>query len=339
MILGQKESAPAPFRILCLDGGGIKGAFTAAVLATLERQTGYRAVDHFDLIAGTSTGGILAIGLGLGFAAEDLLQFYVNRGPEIFPSTGPAARFGWFRQIFGPKFSHLVLRGALEDVLGGALFGDSKCRLVIPTYDAVSGHIFIMKTPHHPRFVHDAPAAAVDVALATSAAPTYFEAAVFPAHRGASYVDGGVWANCPAMVAVTEAIAFLGQRAGEIDVLSIGTTSSPFNVARQRNAGAARWNIGIMELMFEAQVEAARAQAGLIAGRLHRIDATVMRGQVTLDKADRQTIDDLAALGRGEAVKKSNLEAVESRFLNGTKAAAFQPVSWTRPAPATPPGP
>jgi patatin-like phospholipase/acyl hydrolase len=338
-----EERERAHFRILSLDGGGIKGAFTAAVLAALEKQTGCRVVDHFDLIAGTSTGGILAIGLGLGFPAEDLLQFYIDRGPEIFPSTGPKSRLGWLRQIFQPKHSHLILRKAIEDVLGDALFGDSKCRLVIPTYDAVGGRIFIMKTPHHSRFVHDAPAAAVDVALATSAAPTYFQAAHFPVHSGASYVDGGVWANCPAMVAVTEAISFLGQRAGGIDILSIGTTSSPFNIAKQRDAGAARWNIGIMELMFEAQVEAARAQAALIAGRLHRIDAAVMRGQFALDRADRQTIEDLVTLGRGEAVKKANLEAVESRFLNGTKAAPFQPVSWTRPAGAAPaaaaPGP
>lgn len=74
-----------PFRILCLDGGGIRGAFTAAVLKYWEKATGRRVVDHFDLIAGTSTGGILAIGLGLGMPASEMLDFYVKEGGAIFP--------------------------------------------------------------------------------------------------------------------------------------------------------------------------------------------------------------------------------------------------------------
>jgi patatin-like phospholipase/acyl hydrolase len=76
------------FRILALDGGGIKGTFSAAVLAEWEKETGLRVADHFDLIAGTSTGGILAIGLGLGLSAEELLEFYKKRGALIFPVVG-----------------------------------------------------------------------------------------------------------------------------------------------------------------------------------------------------------------------------------------------------------
>ena len=329
MASDEPSAGTGKFRILSLDGGGIKGAYTASVLATLEEETGCRAVDHFDLIAGTSTGGILAIGLGLGFSARDLCDFYVNRGPSIFPSTGRKRRWGWLRQLLGPKHDHEVLRAALRDILGERRFGESGCRLVIPTYDAVKGRIFIMKTPHHPRFTYDAGAFAYDVALATSAAPTYFQAAVFPHHQGASYVDGGVWANSPAMVAVTEAIAFLGQQPGGMDILSIGTTSVPFNIADRRNAGAALWNVGIIELMFEAQVEAARAQAGLIAGGLHRIDSMLKRGQVTLDRADPQTIADLISLGRGDAVMRANLEAVKARFLNGVRPGPYQPVPWS----------
>lgn len=322
---GVQQAAPGPFRILSLDGGGIKGTFTAAVLAALEKQTGRRLLDHFDLIAGTSTGGILAIGLGLGFRAEDLLNFYLERGAEIFPSAGVKAKFGWLRQLLGPKHSHEALRNAVAAILGSRTFGESLRPLVIPTYDAVAGRIYIMKTPHGSRFHHDAPAPAVDVALATAAAPTYYEAAAFKTHGGASYVDGGVWANCPAMVGVTEAIAFLGAKPGAIDVLSIGTTSSPFNIAAKRKAGVLRWNAGIIELMFEAQAEAARAQAGLIAGNLHRIDFKGTKGQFSLDKADRQTLEDLASTGRGVAVEKEHCEAVANRFLNGRHAAPFVP--------------
>jgi uncharacterized protein len=319
----QGADEPRKFRILSLDGGGIKGAFTASTLALLERETNCRAVEHFDLITGTSTGGILAIGLSLGFSASELLQFYVERGPEIFPSTGLRSRLGWLRQIFGPKHSHEVLRRALADRLGERLFGEAQCRLAIPTYDAVTGRVYIMKTAHQPRALFDVDALAVDVALATSAAPTYFQAAVFPAHLGASYVDGGVWANCPAMVGVTEAIAFLGQQARDIDVLSIGTTFQPFNIASQRGAGAAGWNVGIIQLMFEAQVEAARAQAKLIAGGFHRIDATVMQGEFALDRADADTIERLAIRGHAEASRRENLDVVRTRFLDGRKAAPY----------------
>jgi uncharacterized protein len=84
------------FRILSLDGGGIKGAFTASVLATLEEDTGKSVVDHFDLIAGTSTGGILAIGLGLGLSAREICDFYASKGPEIFPSTSLIQRTSGF---------------------------------------------------------------------------------------------------------------------------------------------------------------------------------------------------------------------------------------------------
>src|SRR6188474_3067968 len=92
------------FRILALDGGGIKGTFTAAVLSEWERSTGLRIAEHFDLIAGTSTGGILAIGLGIGLSAAELLDFYERRGPVIFPTTGFGRKF-WrsVHQVVSPK--------------------------------------------------------------------------------------------------------------------------------------------------------------------------------------------------------------------------------------------
>lgn len=315
------------FRILSLDGGGIKGAFTASVLATLEEDTGCAAADHFDLITGTSTGGIIAIGLGLGLPARTICDFYQQEGPTIFPGTSLVQRVeGRLRQLFGPKHSHAVLRAALGKVFGQRRFGESKCRLVIPTYDAIGGRVFLMKTAHHARFRYDIEAPAVDVALASSAAPTYFAAAPFPNHADASYVDGGVWANCPVMVGITEAVAFLGVKLEEIEMLSIGTTTTPFNIARHADSGIAQWNAGLVELMFEAQVQTAVAQAGLLlGGRLHRINVTAREGEFSLDKADVETIRRLVTLGRGEAVKKANLEVVGSRFLNKQAVPAFVP--------------
>jgi uncharacterized protein len=321
------------FRILSLDGGGIKGAFTASVLTTLEEETGCSIADHFDLITGTSTGGILAIGLGLGFSAKQLRDFYVNRGPTIFPRTSITGRpLSFLRWLRAPKHSHAVLREELGAILGERKFGESKCRLVIPTYDANAGRIFMLKTAHDKRFVHDIEALAVDAALATSAAPTYFEASPFPVHEGASYVDGGVWANCPTLVGAVEALAFLGQTSADLDILSIGTTNEPFNIAKHHKSGLAGWNLGVIDLMFAGQMEAARTQAALLAqGRLHRIDFTAKQGQFSLDDARPEVIQTLVGLGRGKAVEKDNLDVVRERFLNGKPASKFVPLKTVSP--------
>src|SRR5512147_998614 len=116
------------FRILSLDGGGVRGAYTAAVLAEIEEGSGKRVADHFDLIAGTSTGGIIALGLGLGMSAKEISQFYVNDGPRIFDQINPfdsnslASKItAWFRakrnsskQLAATKYGSSELRKALE---------------------------------------------------------------------------------------------------------------------------------------------------------------------------------------------------------------------------------
>jgi uncharacterized protein len=314
------------FRILSLDGGGIKGAFTASVLTAIEEEVGQPIGDYFDLIAGTSTGGILALGLGFRIPAKTIRDFYKNMGPVIFPATGRLGIKGFLRQLFTTKHSHGKLRSALETVLEDRKLGQSKNRLIIPTYDAIAGRIFLLKTAHHERFKYDIDALAVDVALATSAAPTYFEAAPFPVYSGSSFVDGGVWANSPVLAAIVEAICFLAAPLDEIDVLSIGTTSEPFNVANNRRAGIIKWNAGMINLMFEAQAEAALKQANLLLNdRVFRIDVVTKPGEFSLDDASPQKIERLMSLGRGEGVKKANLEAVSKRFLV-TKAPEFKPV-------------
>jgi len=156
-----KGSDGISFRILSLDGGGLKGAFTAAALATWEKQTRLRIVDHFDLIAGTSTGGILAIGLGLGLSGQQMLDFYLEKGSTIFPVTrlrGRLRHILW--HLFRPKYAQAVLLRELEKAYysnGVAnCLRDSRCRLVIPTYHAVAGASHVFRTPHHPDLTADA---------------------------------------------------------------------------------------------------------------------------------------------------------------------------------------
>lgn len=315
------------FRVLCLDGGGIKGAFTASVLVELELLCAKKIRDSFDLIVGTSTGGILALGLSLGFEAEELLEFYVNQGPKIFPFTGRLSRSrASLRQVFSSKLSAEPLEKALEEILGERRLRDAKIPLVIPSYDAVEGRIYLFKTAHGSNGRHDIDMRAADVALATSAAPTYFRAAKSKEKFGAQHVDGGVWANNPAMIGIVEAQAFLDKPLEEIHLLSIGTTLEPFNISQHVNSGVAKWNVGLLSLMMEGQSEAANAQASLLLGkRFHRINTLVKQGQYAMDDGRRGKIAELVQLGRGEAQKKVNRECVGKTFLNGAPLIQFLP--------------
>jgi patatin-like phospholipase/acyl hydrolase len=327
--MNNGNETPQRFRILSLEGGGIMGAFSASALAAFEKDTGHRCVDHFDLIAGTSTGGIIAIGLGLGIPAREICDFYEKYGAQIFPNTSFATGvLATLRHLIKPKHSQNVLRQTLSQILrktdGSPFkFGESRVRLVIPAYDGLYGRIYLFKTRHVPRFKYDVEADAVDVALATAAAPTYFSAAKFPTHD-ASYVDGGVWANCPALVAVTEAIHFLGVDRKQIDVLNIGTTTEPFNTVKKATSGVFGWNKGLINLFMTAQVEASAALAFLLTERnLFNINYTAPQGMFSLDDASR--VPELVGLGRAEAVRWANMEMVKERFLNGRHAPRFMP--------------
>jgi patatin-like phospholipase/acyl hydrolase len=140
---GRSPGDGKTFRILSLDGGGIRGAFPAALLARLEEHLEHPIGRYFDLIAGTSTGGIIAIGLGLGLSATEILKLYVEQGPAIFDQEHGAVE-NWVRQQvrdmahwFITKHSSQPLRRALEGVFGRRRLGESRTRLVIPAWHPV----------------------------------------------------------------------------------------------------------------------------------------------------------------------------------------------------------
>lgn len=318
------------FRVLALDGGGIKGTFTASALATWEQQTGLRIVDHFDLIAGTSTGGILAIGLGLGLSATQMLDFYRQRGPTIFPITSLASKLKHsIRHFFQPKYSQEVLLRELEAAYYGGkkpvLLSESKCRLLIPAYHAIAGSSHVFRTPHNQLLTGDARIEAAHVALATAAAPTFFSAAkVGNMISESTFFDGGVWANSPALAAIVETTCFLNVPLDRIDVLSVGTTDEPFTVRKQASSGIFRWGKKLVGLLMKVQVESSQNFAKLLAGepRFLRVNAITSPGNYTLDSSEE--IEELAALGNREAQKPEVLSQVRSRFLNGVHVAPWE---------------
>jgi len=268
------------FQILSLDGGGIKGLFSAAVLAHLEEDLNTRIVDHFDLIVGTSTGGIIALGLGCGLSPRELVNFYVTKGPQIFAKGLMTA----VKQVVRPKYSPIALEKAIKECVGDATLGDSKKRLVIPAYNVGKDDVYLFKTPHHERLTRDYKVPIWKVALATSAAPTYFPAFVGVDHL--RLIDGGVWANNPAMVGVTEAVSLLGQPLGSIHLLSLGTMSDvAHRPDRLDSGGVWPWCKHGVDIILRGQSRGAVTQAIHLLGkeRVMRLDPVVPPGLFSLD--------------------------------------------------------
>jgi hypothetical protein len=256
---GDAEDKPT-YRILSLDGGGIRGVFPAAFLAKLQENLEHPIASYFDLITGTSTGGIIAIGLGLGMSAADILRLYEEQGPAIFDQQhGPMTT--WVRQksrallhLFGSKYSSDNLEAALKGVLGSRKLGESKTRLVIPAWHPMLERVYIYKTAHHPRLETDYKQPAIDAAMATAAAPTFLKPHM--TSESVELVDGGVW-------------------------------------AKPKWKGKLPMATSVTRLFMAGQSHSAMGAAMIITGDGHdyraiwRIDQTAPEGRYTLDNASR----------------------------------------------------
>lgn len=306
-------------RILSIDGGGIRGLLPASFLATVEDAVGEPLVDYFDLIVGTSTGGIVALGLGAGMPAAEIRDFYLTHGPSIF--SGSRAPRSIRHLVFG-KYSATGLRSALQDAFGTKRLGASQTRLVVPSVNLENGEVHIYKTAHHQRLERDYKERMVDVALATAAAPTYL-----PTYRttgGIPLVDGGLFANNPVGLAVVEAIGVLQWPASELRVLSLGCGAEALDVglAGQRNMGRVYWAPKVVGVFMSAQSSSSLGTAQLLAGHENvlRINPAVAAGRFGLDRTS-----EMASLqGLGESHARTALPALRARFLN-EKAAPFVP--------------
>jgi uncharacterized protein len=303
------------FRILAIDGGGIKGVFPAAFLASIEETLGGSSVaGYFDLIAGTSTGGIIALALGLGLRASEVVQFYERYGPRIFPRRSSL----WW--LGTAKYDAEPLRQALDKTFESKRLGDSRSRLLIPSFNATTGRIHIYKTAHHPRLQMDFRVPAVEVALATSAAPVFF-----PPHRSrqeVTLIDGGIWANNPVGLAVTEAISMLGRSGSELDILTIGCTGTPRDFS-QCGSGLGFWALRAINAAMDGQSFAALGTAQHLAGHdsVLRFNPIVAPGRFALDSV--RGIGELKAFGYSEA--RESLRQLTPRFFSAP-AEQFKPV-------------
>ena len=316
-------------RILSIDGGGIRGIFPAALLAGLERDfaSGHPISDYFDLVAGTSTGGIIALGLGASLSAAALRDLYVQRGGEIFPPAGAdcvGRLTAWLRkkrQYFRYSYDQDALRRVLTETLGDRLLEVSRLRLCIPAFDGRHSEVFVFKTPHHADYKFDRFERMVNIGLATAAAPTYFKPLE---HGGYILVDGGIWANNPLMLAVIEALTCFDVTWDQIDVLSLGCGNDPFYVteAQRERGGLIQWRNAI-EAAMRLQSLAATNQARLLLGppAVTRIDAPNFTPRIELDDWQRSVTELLPA---AEVAVAKYGDEIRQRFLT-VKAEPFVP--------------
>lgn len=259
-----------PFRILSLDGGGIRGLIPALVLSELERRSGKPVCDLFDLVAGTSTGGILALGLTCPdpasvvddpdgrpsplYSARALADLYARDGGRIF------RRSVWHRLRSVGVLAEEKYQSEGVDELLRAYFGDARLTHAL-TSVLVTAYDLELRKPHffksHKAEADDRRDFLIrDAARATVAAPTYFEPArirVRPGEDWATLVDGGVYANNPAACALVEAMAFWKRPPSEVRLLSLGTGeyTKPILYEEARGWGLARWAQPILDVVFD----------------------------------------------------------------------------------------
>jgi len=305
-----------PFRILALDGGGIRGLFPATLLAHIEEHNvgGKAIADNFDLIVGTSTGSIIALGLAAGYPASDILSFYCQHGPRIFAG----ARWRKFWQLFHPKYGNTQLVDAVQGIFGDKTLNDLAVPVCIPSYELVSGIPRVFKDDHHPALHWGGDQLIWKVVVASSAAPTYFPS--FQLDQADNHIDGGIWANNPVLVGVTEAVKYFGRSLDNIAVLSIGTGTRALRLTHEQTKrrgvlgwGWARGGPLLLNLVLAAQSQSAHGAATLLLppDRYMRIDA---------DLTDPIPLDNYAAaehlIERGTQAGRTHLSKIEQTFLS-----------------------
>jgi len=281
----MNEEAKMPI-LLSLSGGGFRGYFQANILKHMEDKFGYPLANKFELIAGTSIGGINALALAAEVPTAKIVDFYREWGPKIFKK-----RRLTFGGVLYEKFSDSPLKEALEGIFKNLLIGDLKHKVLIPSVNYSTGAPQVFKTPHHVDLVMDKKLRVVDVALATSAAPTYFPIHKMDGENGCYMVDGGLVANHPGIYACIEAEKFLGLANDSYKLLHIGTMSSGITDAcASVGSGFVKWGGALFDLSISAQEKATENILNFKLGkeRYLKIDVEPPKDQIkyiALDKA------------------------------------------------------
>lgn len=297
------------FRVLAIDGGGIRGIIPALVLADIERRTGRRIASMFDLIAGTSTGGILACALTIPEAppAEELVEIYRTRGPAIFHRTL------WHRAtsvegLIDAKHDEAGLEKVIDEYIGDIRLADATTRLLVTSYDLQGREPYFFKSwrvAGEPE--RDLPMRVA--ARATSAAPTYFEpleVAVEGRPDPMALIDGGVFANNPAMCAYAEAKRLVPDQ--EISLLSLGTGEHTAPIPHSKSArwGLVEWARPLIDVVFDGVSDTVDYEVRQLLGDGYvRLQRKLDHASDALDDASASNLEALAEQAQAMIAEES----------------------------------
>jgi predicted acylesterase/phospholipase RssA len=271
------------YRVLALDGGGIRGVLPGTVLDEIEKKMQRPIAKLFDLVAGTSTGGILALGLTKPdptdrqqpqYSAADMCDLYLQDGQRIFPHS-LLRRVETGVGTLDAKYPAGPIEEILKDKFGDTMLSDALCEVVIPSYDLTGPAPYFFKREYAKNETEDWDVPMRDVARATSAAPTYFDPAVCKDADGSgthALVDGGTFANNPTLSGYVDALR-LGKDCSRILVVSIGTGrpkqtpgsgAIPIEPNHVKDFGLLKWARPLLEVVLDGVPKAVEYQMNAI---------------------------------------------------------------------------
>ena len=261
------------FHILALDGGGTRGIYSAQVLASIEQVNGVPIREQFDLIAGTSTGSIVAGAVAAGIPMAKIVELFRTESPRIF-------RRRWFSWLhLRSKYPRHPLGQIIGAYLSDMTLGENSTPLMITSSDISTGGVHVFKSRYlrdlGEPYVRDANVSLRDAILASCSAPTYFD----PLPVGDFLLaDGGLWANNPSIIALTEAVSKFKRSVDQVRILSIGTGHSVNLYTEHRLWGLLTgWgHQKLVSYILRLQSDASANMAKLLlAGRYLRIDPEI----------------------------------------------------------------
>lgn len=340
------ENDSRDVKVLSLNGGGVRGLFTISFLAELERilerqnhLNDVKIGDYFDLITGTSIGGILALGLASGRSARELEQVFKENAPRIFPTWRYVLKpiFRPFCSVYSSKpLSETITKMIDPDLT----FNDLNKRVMIPAVNLSTGNPFFFKTPHDPSFTRDGVLKLIDAAMATSAAPTYF-APHYCEDKKSYFADGGLVANNPSFIGLKEVLHnmksdFPDSEITDVRILNVGTLNEhycirPKVLEKKCNGGyLGLWGFGERLVLSTMTANQNLHRFMLIRElrpyNLEKINYIEIDGvipneasrDITLDNATKSSLDNLQSRGSLLATDKYPQEECLRAFFSTT---------------------
>jgi patatin-like phospholipase/acyl hydrolase len=341
-VSADEQHTTEPIRVLSLNGGGVRGLFTISVLAQIERniENGSSAKDvkigdYFDLITGTSIGGILALGLASGKSARDLEPVFFENALKIFPAQkGGLSKL--IKQLLNPLYDSKPLYETVVSMIGAdSTFNDLQRRVLIPAINLSTGKPQFFKTPHNPDFTRDGVLKLSDAAMATSAAPTYF-APHYCEDLTAYFADGGLVANNPSFIGLHEIFRdmksdFPDATVKDVKILNVGTLAndyciSPNLLLKKKKGGYGTLWGGGQRLVLTTMTANQHLHQNMLKRELATHDAesnyVYLDDSIPNEAASDITLDN-ASLGSLQNLKSRGIQLATEEFSQNKNLKAF----------------